>query len=73
MSTERDEQEILSMHAQVIQAHFDHAVRAWLELESEEYISANRGEISYPSKEGRAKMRKPYLQATDFKEYVDLV
>lgn len=73
MTEEKDREEILSIHDQVIQAHFDHAVRAWLDLESEEYISANRGEITYPTKEERAKIRQPYLQATEFTEYFDLI
>ncbi len=68
-----DEKVLREMHQKVVQAHFDGDVDSWLELETAEYISANRGEIRYPSKEERRAGRLPYLQATTFTEYRDVV
>ena len=68
-----DKEILLEMHQKVIQAHLDADVDGWLEMETAEYISANRGVISYPTKEARRAGRTPYLQATTFTEYRDMV
>ncbi len=68
-----DKEQLLALHQKVIQAHFDADVDGWLEMETAEYISANRGVISYPSKEERRAGRTPYLQTTTFTEYRDVV
>lgn len=68
-----DEAQLLALHQMVIQAHFDADIDGWLEMETAAYISANRGVISYPSKEERRAGRTPYLQATTFSEYRDVV
>ena len=68
-----DKEQLLALHKQVIQFHLDADVDSWLEIETAEYISANRGVISYPTKEERRAGRTPYLQATTFTEYQDVV
>jgi hypothetical protein len=73
MSQQTDIEQLLAMHQQVIEAHFHKDVEGWLAMETADYVSANRGQISYPSKEERATGRAPYLQATEFSEYRDLV
>ena len=55
-----DKEILLEMHKQVIQAHLDADVDSWLDLETSDYISTNRGEISYPSKDERRAGRLPY-------------
>ena len=66
-------EQLLAAHQQVIQAHLEKDVPGWLDGEADNYISANRGQIAYPSKADRAAMRKPYLEQTEFSEYRDLV
>jgi hypothetical protein len=68
-----DHEVLLAMHEKVIQAHVNADVEGWLDLETAEFISANRGVISYPTKEERRAGRLPYLQATTFSEYRDVV
>lgn len=73
MTNTSSEKQLLNMHQQVIQYHLENDVESWLASESEEYISANRGEISYPSKAEREARRRPYLAASTFSIYRDLV
>ena len=67
-----EESELLAIHQAVIQAHLDGDVDAWIDLGSEEYVSANRGEITFPTKEERRARRAPYLESTTFSKYRDL-
>ncbi len=68
-----DEEQLLQMHQQMIQAHLDKDVTGWAELETAvNYTVASRGEIHHPTPEERAARRTPYLQATEFSEYRDL-
>ena len=61
------------MHRDVLRYHIEGDVDAWMATESENYISANRGEISRPGIEGRRARLKPYLDGTTFTTYRDLV
>lgn len=65
--------QLLAAHQQVIQAHLNKDVPTWLDGEADQYLSANRGEITYPTKTERAAMRQPYLEQTEFSEYRDLI
>jgi hypothetical protein len=73
MSQNEDVSQLLAAHQQVIQAHLHKDVATWLDGEADEYLSANRGEIMYPTKAERAAMRQPYLAQTEFSEYRDLM
>ena len=68
-----DKEILLDMHQKIIQAHLETNVQSWLDMESDEYISANGGVISYESKAERRAGREPYLRATTFNEYRDVV
>lgn len=73
MSDNNDVEEILRFHQQIIQAHGDKDIQAWLEGESDDYVVASRGDVSNPSKEERASRLGPYIEATTFSEYRDLI
>jgi hypothetical protein len=73
MNQPDDTSQLLGAHQQIIQAHLNKDVPTWLAGEVDEYLSANRGEIMYPTKAERAAMRQPYLEQTEFSEYRDLI
>jgi uncharacterized glyoxalase superfamily protein PhnB len=64
---------LLQMHRDVLRFHLQNDLDSWMANESEDYISANRGEISRPSIAERRARLQPYLDATTFTEYRDLV
>ena len=72
-ASDNDKNQLLAHHQQVIQAHLAADTEGWLALESDDYTSANRGEISHPSKAERKAWREPYLKASTFTVYRDLV
>ncbi len=68
-----DEAALLALHQEIIDAHKNIGLDTWLAKGVEPYISANRGEISYPSKAARTKMFEEYIGATKFDYYRDMV
>jgi hypothetical protein len=68
-----DEQELRALHETILRAHRERDLRAWLSIESDRYVVANRGQISHPSKAEREKFLGPYLSSTRFREYKDAV
>ena len=68
-----DRQLLLQMHRDVLRFHVENDLDSWMARESEDYVSANRGEISRPSIAERRARLQPYLDATTFTEYRDLV
>jgi len=70
---ENDKTQLLALHQQVIQAHLNADIAGWLAIESDDYTSANRGEIGHPAKSERKARRQPYLEASTFTVYRDLV
>ncbi len=72
LDLEAEKEALLAIHQRVLQAHLNGDVDDWMKLEANEYISANRGTISYPSMQQRRQMREGYLGATTFSSYRDL-
>lgn len=70
---ESDEAVLLQKHRDVLQYHIDNDLESWMEGEADDYISANGGELSYPTLDERRAGRGPYLKQTTFSEYRDLV
>jgi predicted enzyme related to lactoylglutathione lyase len=68
-----DRQVLLQMHRDVFRFHLENDLDSWMADESEDYIDANRGEISRPSIAERRAQLQPYLAATSFTDYRDLV
>ena len=71
-SAEQAETELLALHEEILEAHRRGAVEPWLTIESEQYVSANSGTVTFPTKEERRAMREPYLASTSFRTYRDL-
>lgn len=71
-STSNDRTRLLALHAEVMNAHRLGNVELILRAESQDYVVANRGEISRPTVEQRRARLGPYLGSTRFDEYVDV-
>ena len=61
-----------ALHASVLEAHRSGDIDAWMAQEADTVVSANRGVISFPSREERRSRRERYLNATTFDVYRDL-
>ncbi|MCP3981786.1 MAG: hypothetical protein GY716_20990 [bacterium] len=68
-----DREILLRMHRDVLRFHVENDLDGWMAHESEHYVSANGGEITHPSIAERRARLQPYLDATTFTEYRDLV
>ena len=67
------EDELIRMHQELLQFHLNGDVESWLATESEQYVVANRGEVTHPTRKEREARIKPHLNRTRFKEYRDLI
>ena len=67
------EDELIKMHQELLQFHLKADVESWLATESDQYVVANRGEVTHPLKKEREAQITPYLKRTKFKEYRDLI
>jgi hypothetical protein len=65
--------QLLSLHRDVIDAHLRGDPAGITGRESEDYVLAGRGEITFPSLESRRERFAGYLGATTFTEYRDMV
>lgn len=68
-----DRSRLLELHAEVMEAHRRGDVDLLLRSEPDDYVVANRGEVSHPSTEQRRDRLGPYLSSTRFVEYTDVV
>ncbi|MBK6406794.1 MAG: hypothetical protein IPF66_18175 [Holophagales bacterium] len=66
-----DEAALLRLHEEVLEGHRARDAR-WLSSEGEEYVVANRGEITTPSLAERRERFAGYLGRTRFDSYRDL-
>lgn len=71
-SYDAHERQLLHMHSELIRAHLEGRVELWMSLESDEYISVNRGHITSPSPDERERQRTAYLEGATFTAYRDL-
>ncbi len=67
-----DERQLLHIHAEVIRAHVEQQVDLWMSVESENYVSVNGGEVTFPGFSERREQRSAYLQGASFSSYRDL-
>ena len=65
--------ELLKLHEDVLRAHLESNIDLLLEAEGDEYVIANRGEVSTPPEKARKDSLGPYLQQTRFSTYKDRV
>lgn len=68
-----DAQQLLALHEEVMRAHRESDVALLLRAEEDEYIIANRGEITRPDRKERRARLGPYLKQTRFSAYRDKV
>ena len=68
-----DHKTLLALHKEILDAHKNIGLEAWLDKGAEPYISANRGIISYPSIDDRKTRFRNYIGSTTFDYYRDMV
>lgn len=67
-----DEAQLRASHAQLIQAHTEGRVDLWMEIEAADFVSVNRGHITFPDSAARREGRAAYLEGATFSTYRDL-
>lgn len=72
-ATKADETELLALHERALEAHRRSDIDLLLQDEDDDYVISSRGEISRPAKAERQEFLGPYLRATRFEEYRDVV
>jgi hypothetical protein len=72
-SQETAARELLNLHEDVLRAHLQSNIELLLEAEGDEYVIANRGEVTTPLEKARKDVLGPYLQQTRFSTYKDRV
>jgi hypothetical protein len=68
-----DTEHLLALHEEVLRAHRESNVDLLLAAEEDEYVVANRGEITRPDRKARREGLGPYLEQTRFSKYRDKV
>lgn len=68
-----DREALLQLHRDVLRAHLTSDVDLLLRAEGDDYIVANRGEVTRPTLEERRARFGPYFGSTRFSTYRDLV
>jgi Domain of unknown function (DUF4440) len=68
-----DIQALLKLHEEGLRAHLEGDIDLLFEAEADDFVMANRGEVTTPSKEERKEFLGPYLQGTRFSTYRDVV
>ena len=68
-----DAEKLLALHEEVMRAHRESDVALLLRAEEDEYVIANRGEITRPDRKERGERLGPYLKQTRFSAYRDKV
>ena len=72
-NNEIDRKQLLLMHKQGMDAHKNIGLEKWLSGFTDDYISANRGEISYPTSDEMKSRLMPYITSTKFEYYRDMI
>jgi len=65
--------QLLALHQEVIAAHLAGDAAPIVARESQDYVEAGRGEITFPTLEARDARLSSYLKSTRFEKYQDLV
>ena len=73
IDTAGDRARLLALHEQAMEAHRKSDVELLLQADAEDFVLANRGEISRPSLEQRRQFLGRYLRGVQFAEYIDVV
>lgn len=62
---------LLALHQTALEAHLKSDVELLLKDETDDYVLANRGEITHPTKETRRRRLGSYFKTTNFQTYRD--
>jgi hypothetical protein len=73
VDTSVDRTRLLALHEQAMEAHRKSDVELLLQADAEDFVLANRGEISRPTLEQRRQFLGTYLRGVRFAEYIDVV
>ncbi|HSE43227.1 MAG TPA: hypothetical protein VLH08_20885 [Acidobacteriota bacterium] len=65
--------ELHDLHDKALQAHLKSDVVMLLADESDDFVVVNNGEVSHPTKKEREAFLGPYLRATRFEVYKNLI
>jgi hypothetical protein len=68
-----DKEQLVALHEEVMRAHRESNVELLLAAEEDDYVIANRGEITRPDRRSRRERLGPYLGQTRFSMYRDKV
>lgn len=71
--SDKDAEEILRLHRDLIDAHKGKDVSKLLAPEPDRVFSVSRGEVIYQTKAERISQFTRYLESTEFEEYRDLI
>ena len=66
-----DRAALLALHEEAMEAHRKSDVELLLRADADDFVLANRGEISRPSLEQRRQLLGTYLRGVRFSEYID--
>lgn len=69
---ESDERELRRLHSDLIRAHVENDPDLWMSIESDEYVSANGGRVTFPPAADRRAGREAYLRSATFSRYRDV-
>lgn len=72
VDVEKLEQELLDLHQETLDAHFNKNVEFFVRDISEDYFQVHDGEFLHPTKEEIHTMFTHYLNSTEFERYDDL-
>lgn len=68
-----DEQQLLALHEEGLQAHRASDVDLLLKAEEDDYVVSSVGGVSHPNRESRRQFLGPYLESTRFSVYRDQI
>lgn len=68
-----DEDQLLALHEEALQAHRESNIDLLLKAEEDRYTIASNGAVSHPDREARRGGLGPYLEATRFSVYRDQI
>ena len=68
-----DEEQLLALHEEGLQAHRKSDVDLLLKAEEDDYVVSSQGGISHPDREARRQFLGPYLESTRFSVYRDQI
>jgi hypothetical protein len=68
-----DENQLLLLHEEVLQAHRESNVTLLLNAERDDYTIASEGEVIHPDRNARRQQLGPYLEGTRFSAYQDQI